>query len=203
MQFLESFFLGAGLSWTLSKALPYLLSILLGILLMRIALKRLRSINNALRIVIAVFVLILPFALGFITNPIFEGDFSKNGRSLEGTNHPDLKSDGLKVISIPGCPFCVGSIPKLKKIKERYPEISIEYVLCSSDTNNLTSLRKEIDGKFALRLAKDKNGLAEISLGSFPAFAIVENGNASYIWSNDEFGVRAIDVVEDKFSAKK
>ncbi len=200
MQTLENFFLNTGLSWTLSKLFPYIVCVLLGLLLMYIFLKLSRKAARPVRIIVALILLITPFIIGFSTHPIYTGDFSNNSTAVTDSDNADLQKDGLVVITIPGCPYCLGTIPKLKKIKERYPQIPIRYVVCTSDASNLESLREEADGKFEVEMARDKQALAKVTSGTFPGFVMVESGKPVCYWSNDNFGVRAIDKVESTFA---
>ena len=56
---------------------------------------------------------------------------------------------------------------------------------------------KEINGLFQIRLAKNPQELAKTAGFRFPMFFKVEQNKATYKWSNDQFGVRATDDVED------
>ena len=192
---IELIALNFGLSWTISKLLPYFCLINIGLILF-FQIKKL-NLNKSLKIVFCALVLILPFTLGFSLNPIYEGDFSKEGSSIKTNFSPtDFKNDGLTVVTIPDCPFCFGAIEKLKIIKRRNPKLNIDFVVCSTNKQYIKNYIEEINGEFSIRLAKNPNELAKTCGFKFPAFFKVEIKKPTYKWSNDQFGVRAIDDFE-------
>ena len=146
---------------------------------------------------------IVPFGLGFSLNPIYEGDFSKQGTSIVKNASPaDFKKDGLMVITIPNCPFCFGSIQKLKLIKRRQPALEIDFVVCANNKEYLQKYKKEINGSFPIRIADNADSLVFTANFRFPAFVLVKNKKPNYVWSNDQFGVRAIDEMEKTVTLK-
>ena len=186
-----------GLSWTLSKATPYLLSILLGALL-SITLYKSITLKKVFKVNLSILILLLPFVISFALHPIYQGDFSKNGKVLSQNSYNENTIDnGLMVITIPNCHYCYEAIGRLKTLALRNPELNIEYVVCSSDSNSTTTYKEEIDGLFKIRIAKDRNELARVAGGSFQAFVHVKNGKQTYKWSNSQFGVRALDLIEE------
>jgi hypothetical protein len=196
---LEDFFQRIGISWTLSKSLPYLFLIALGLFIALLFTKK--AVTKNMKRILFLLILPLPFIIGFAFHPIYEGDFSKNGIQLTPLDYQENTiKDGLIVITIPNCPYCYESISKIKKLALRNPKLQIEYVVCSSDTNDILTYQAEIDGLFDIHLAKDKNKLAKIADLSFPAFVQVKNNKQIYKWSNSQFGVRAMDVIEDCIS---
>lgn len=187
----------SGSSWTTSKALPYLTTIILGI---TIALNtyKILGVKKVYKLILVTILLILPFTISFALHPIYEGDFSKNGKVLESKSYSENSFEhGLMVITIPNCPYCYQAIDQVKKLALRNPDLKIEYVVCSSDTNTISAYKKEIEGLFNIRLAKDRNKLAKVADGGFPAFVQIKNNNFIYKWSNSQFGVRALDVIEE------
>lgn len=187
-----------GTSWTLSKTIPYILNIVLGVLL-ALTLYKSISLKKGLKITFSLLLLLLPFGISFALHPIYQGDFSKNGKVLnqKSYNENTIKN-GLMVITIPNCPYCYEAIGRLKTLAKRNPNLKIEFVVCSSDSNSLTTYKEEIDGLFKIRLAKNRNELARVAGGSFPAFVQVKNSKQIYKWSNSQFGVRALDLIEEK-----
>jgi hypothetical protein len=187
-----------GASWTLSKAIPYLLNIVLGALL-AITLYKSISLKKILKITFSVLLLLLPFGISFALHPIYQGDFSKNGKVLnQNSYNENTIENGLMVITIPNCPYCYEAIGRLKTLAKRNSNLKIEFVVCSSDSNSLTTYQEEIDGLFDIRLAKDRNKLARVAERAFPAFVEIKNNKFTYKWSNSQFGVRALDLIEDK-----
>jgi hypothetical protein len=192
---IELISLNIGLSWTVSKLLPYIVLIINGLFLF-FQIKKL-NFNSILKIISCSIILILPFTIGFSLNPIYEGDFSKEGSSVKTIYSPtDFINDGLTVVTIPDCPFCFGAIEKLKIIKSRNPKLKIDFVVCSTNKQYIKNYIEEIDGKFSIRLANNPEELAKTSGFRFPTFFKVEKKKPIYMWSNDQFGVRAIDEFE-------
>lgn len=192
---IELISLNLGLSWTFSKILPYFILGLSGMLLFTQFIKI--NFNKFLKFIIGSIILLLPFLIGFILNPIYEGDFSKQGASIKTNFSPkDFKNNGLMVVTIPDCPFCFGAIEKLKILKRRNPQLKIEFVVCSTNKQTIQNYIKEINGEFSIRLANNPEKLAKTAGFKFPAFIKVQNKKPIYKWSNDEFGVRAIDDFE-------
>jgi hypothetical protein len=193
---IQSSLFNSGSSWTTSKALPYLITIILGIII-AINTFKILTIKKVYKFSLATTILILPFAISFALHPIYEGDFSKNGKVLESNSYSENSfKHGLMVITIPNCPYCYQAIDQVKKLALRNPDLKIEYVVCSSDTNTISTYKKEIGGLFNIRLAKDRNQLARVAGGSFPAFVQIKNNKFTYKWSNSQFGVRALDLIE-------
>ncbi len=192
---IESTLLNIGLSWTFSKIIPYLFLLICGFFLFFQIRKGITG--KILKNVLSFLILFLPFVIGFILHPIFEGDFSKDGStSVKNSSSSDFKKDGLMVISIADCPFCFGAIEKLKLIKKRNPSLNIEFVVCTKNKEYIKNYMEEIDNSFPIRLADNADSLVASANFRFPAFVVVRNKKPVYVWSNDEFGVRAIDQLE-------
>lgn len=193
-----------GSSWTFSKILPYALLIIFGISL-ALSIKKNNLIQQIkktwVRTSLLLFTFPLPFIIGFSFNPIYEGDFSLNGEKISKNLSPlDFQKDGITVIAIPGCKYCFESIEKLKKIKKRRPSISIRFIVCCEEEELLTDYKKEVNGAFPVINSKNPTALANVAKGFFPSFVKVKNKTPIYLWSNDQFGVRAIDLIERKTS---
>jgi hypothetical protein len=121
---------------------------------------------------------------------------------VKNASPADFKKDGLMVITIPNCPFCFGSIQKLKLIKRRQPALEIDFVVCANNKEYLQKYKKEINGCFPIRIADNADSLVFTANFRFPAFVLVKNKKPNYVWSNDQFGVRAIDEMENTVALK-
>lgn len=196
----ESIALSLGLSWTISKITPYFLLFLCGICFI-IDVSSLKIQNKPFKFILQLILLVLPFGIGFGLHPIYEGDFSKRGEeTIENSSPSDFQHDGLTVVTIPDCPFCFGAIEKLKQIKKRNPSLTIDFVVCTKNKDYLKTYIQEIDGVFSIRTSFNPDSLAKVANFRFPAFIYVKNLKPTYLWSNDQFGVRAIDELESKFN---
>ncbi len=179
----------------MSKIIPYALLVLYGVLLL-FQIKK-TNFSRLLKFTICFLVLVLPFGIGFVLNPIYEGDFSKNGHEISKNNSPkEFTTDGLMIATIPDCPYCLGSISKLKLLKKRNPKLNIDFVVCTKNKEYIKRYKSEINGAFNLKIAQNADSLATTVGFKFPTFIQVKNKKPVYLWSNDEFGVRAIDDFE-------
>ncbi len=192
----EVFFLEIGFNWTLAKALPYTLLVLLGALVSFFIFKKLR-IKKWLRLVFALLVLPSFFIAYFIFHPIYQGDFSNGKRLVKSADkHPQITVNKLIIIALPNCPFCYEAMDRMFYLKKRDPKMQIEYIVCSSDTTAVEWYKQKSKGRITISLAKDPVALSDLANHAFPAFAIKNSDGTLSIWSNDNFGVRAIDEVE-------
>lgn len=192
---LESTLLESGFSWTMSKMLPYLILGFGGILLAYSFAKGFKIKSKIVKVVIVLVLLALPFVLGFALHPIYQGDFSSEGTELTKEKilvKTDPKYD-LLVVTIPGCPFCLESIAHLKLIKKHSPDLKILFSVCSTDKKDLDLYRGIIAGDFDIALAEDPEASVQLAEGHFPTFVQLKKGIPTYKWSNDQFGVGAID----------
>lgn len=198
---MESYFLESGMSWTMSKILPYLITIVLGLILWIIFKKVLRRINKYIRWVALLAIFVSPFCLYFLISPIYEGDFTNNSIEVKRTvANSELNGEKLVVIAIPGCPYCLEAIDKLLVMKKRVPEMSIEYVVCSADSTSIDWYKEKGGDMISVRLAENEEEMAEIAKHTFPTFVLIDNDHPLKTWSNDSFGVFAMDEVELEFN---
>lgn len=173
----------------LTKLLPYILSVVGGIFLSLVF-----SITRFKKVKYIVWV--LPFAIYFIFQPIYEGDFSNDHREYPTNKLPlEIEKDQLIVVVIPGCPFCYNSIQTMKEFQARNSKLRVHYIVCSTDQTSILDYKKEINGAFSIENTKAPKKWAKILRGRFPSFVYVAVKN-SKIWSNDGFGVRAKDAIE-------
>ena len=198
MSSIEYMFLGMGFSWTLSKALPYVLVILLSFVLMYIFRKKFKKRALA-KWTLRLSLLIIPLAAYFLYSPIYEGDFSNNSSSVEKIPaYAELTGQKLIVISMPQCKFCYGSIDKALKLKERIPNAEIEYLVCAQNEDDayLEWYQEKGGDAISVRFADSAGALTVLAEGRFPTFILVDGDKPLKKWSNDGFGVVAMDNVE-------
>lgn len=196
MESIEHLFQNMGASYTFAKIAGYAVPVLIGLIAWLIVKRFLR-----LRILkIISFILLVPgvFGLVFILNPIYEGDFSNNAHVIVAQG--ELKTDAprLFVITIPGCPFCMQSIMRMKDFKKSHPEVSIQYLVCSKDQEAAKIYQDMAGDSFPVSLAKEPDAMGKVAGGTFPTFVLNKSGNLQ-VWSNDSFGVGALDEVVATF----
>ncbi|MBI2259710.1 MAG: hypothetical protein HYU67_12550 [Flavobacteriia bacterium] len=183
-------------SWTISKALPYFLVVVLGFILSYFIYNLAKT--KIIKLILSVFVAVLPFIISFIFHPIYEGDFSRVGTSYQLKNdNQDFQTVDLVVLTIPGCPFCHESTIYSNKMLLRQPRLKIKYIVCDTNTREIEPYQKKLNRKISVSLAKDLKLCINISQGSFPTFVALKNKKIVEKWSNDQFGVRAKDFVEN------
>lgn len=187
-----------GFSWTLSKALPYVLVIILSFVLIYIFRKKFKKralVKWAFRLAL----LIIPFVAYFMYSPIYQGDFSNNSSSIERIPaYTELTGQKLVVISMPQCKYCYGSIDKVLKLIERVPGAEIEYVVCAENEDEayLDWYQEKGGDAITVRFADSARALTVLADGRFPTFILVDGDKPLKKWSNDGFGVVAMDNVE-------
>ncbi len=194
MNNLENLFLDIGLSWTIAKVLPYSLVLLIGVVL---SLLLFRKKNKRFKLLVGIPVSMIFFAAYFVYQPIYEGDFSNSSYKPQTTNLSELKKDEFVVIAIPGCNYCLESIEKLNKLKVRNPDLKIRFLVLTSDDKDLKHYRKIALPSITVAKAKDMKRFLEISEGGFPTFLAIREGQIKKAWSNDSFGVLAMDEIEN------
>jgi hypothetical protein len=197
MNAFETFLLDSGFSWTWSKLFPYILFPLLGLIFWLLIRKHLKK--RWLRGTVLLLFLAIPFGVYFILYPIYEGDFSNRSEKVALTSELKEGKMRLVVITIPGCPFCMESIGRMKDFKRRNPAANIEYRVCSTDPSALAVYRELSGGAFPVILAENPKQMAATAQSAFPAF-VFTNGESGLRWSNDHFGVVALDEVNDRFN---
>mgnify|MGYP000921577321 CR=1 FL=1 len=189
---METFFLNLGLSFTLSKLLPYIIVAILGIAFGYTIIKKAKSLPLKIVGIVAIFI---PFGIYFAINPIYQGDFSNDAlvvpHSEKVKQFPGKK---LVVVTIPGCQYCASSIESMKVLKNN-KNTPIEYVVLSSDSSSLTTYKELIQNTFPLHLAEDPITLSELVGGRFPSYVLIEDKKPIKIWNNNNFGVSALDDV--------
>lgn len=202
----EQFFLDSGFSWTISKLLPYVIATFLGFILVYIFRNKFKR-NAFIKWLVKITFLVLPFGLYFAYSPIYEGDFTNNSVEIDRTpSNAELSGKKLYVLSIPGCPYCYQSIDRIALLKEREPNIEIEYVVCTSDSvtradGGAVQWYQEKGAELInVRFSDSARVLSKIAEGHFPTFVLSQgNKRPLKVWSNANFGVGAMDELELAF----
>jgi glutaredoxin len=205
MNTLEIFFSSLGLSWTLSKLLPYVIFIGLGLIAAFIFLKK-SKVKKKLRWFISLIILVLPFAFYFIFSPIYQGDFSnKSFRISTPGSFPKAKQ--LTVYVLSNCPYCIQATTMLKNMVFHNKRIHLEIKVIGNHINDKIKYQRLINQMGDVSLYKKGDSLVrepikamlKLTKGEFPTYVISENGQAVKAWHNDRFGVRAMDEIDEFF----
>ena len=195
---METLLLDWGFSHTLSKVIPFVVIILFGLLLAILVYRRFKN-DKRIAITLSIFFLIVPFIGYFAINPIFQGDFSDQGTTISIKNlKTQTMRNGLLVLALPGCGYCMESIEELKIMKKRKPKLKIEFdVIGLFADEAIGKYEKAIDGKFKVKQLKNDVEFTNVTGTSYPTFIMIDKGKAVKFWTNNQFGVVAKDMVEN------
>jgi thiol-disulfide isomerase/thioredoxin len=145
---------------------------------------------------------LIPFFAYFAFNPIYSGDFSNNSELLKVKSElDDYPSPKLIVVSIPNCPYCQESVGRMIELKKRFPKLNVEYLICVNDSlaeKAIESYQELSQNKLSFKQAKEGEKLGNMVHMSFPTFVLISD-TQKLMWSNDNFGVGALDEVVETF----
>jgi hypothetical protein len=190
---METLLNNLGLSFTLSKFIPYLLTILIGIVCAKLLSKHI-SASKIIRNIFITLITILPFGIYFAINPIFQGDFSNEGVLIKKKLQLPKNND-LLIIALADCPYCIQSQETVKLIHQKNTKIKAEYLIVNGTKQDSIRYARILLGFASCRTMKNSIPLLQSIQGSFPSFILVRKGKLNKVWSNNTFGVRAWDEV--------
>ena len=190
---METLLNNLGLSFTLSKFIPNLLTIIIGIVCAKLLSKHI-SASKIIRLTFIILIAIIPFGIYFAINPIFQGDFSNEGvlikKKLELPNDKDLL-----IIALADCPFCIQSQKTIKIIHQKNKRIKAEYIIVNGTKQDSIRYARMLHGFASCRTVKNSVPLTQTIQGKFPSFILVQKGRLKKVWNNNNFSVRAWDEV--------
>ncbi len=182
-----------GFSFTVSKFLPYLLTIFLGIVSSILIHKQI-SASKFIRIIVIILITALPFGIYFSIYPIFEGDISNEGINIK--NNLDVpKNKDLLIIALADCPYCIQSQNTIKIIHQKNKRIKAEYIIVNGTKLDSIRYARMLLGFASCRTVKNSVPLTQTIQGKFPSFILVQKGRLKKVWNNNNFSVRAWDEV--------
>lgn len=181
------------MSWTASKIAPYFFFLFVGLF---VSYYFFRKTSKKKKLFLATPIALFPIVIYFILHPIYEGDFSNSPYFPKVKKVKELEKDELVVLAIPGCPYCIESANKLNLLKSRNPEMNIRFLVCTSSDKDLSDYKKALNKSIPVEKTIDTKSLIEIAKNGFPTFLTLRNGSIQKAWSNDSFGVRAMDEIE-------
>jgi hypothetical protein len=197
MNAIEKLFLDFGLSWSMSKFIPFLLSLILGLFLVyffrrfKLHFKGLNYAKNGI-------LLVFPFFLYFIFYPIYEGDvFNLGVKNTTKYKFPLKKT--LNIFVLPECPFCMETIPTVKLLQKRNPKMKINYIIMSSKNVRPFGIALKIPRECNIHFETDVLKSAQITHGGFPCYVLTKNTRIVKVWRTEHFGTKALDEIEDYF----
>jgi hypothetical protein len=182
-----------GVSFTISKFLPYLLTILIGIVSSILIHKHISAFKY-IRIIVIILITALPFGIYFSIYPIFEGDINSEGVIIR--KNLDLpKNKDLLIIALADCPFCIQSQKTIKIIHQKNKRIKAEYIIVNGTKQDSIRYARMLLGFASCRTVKNSVPLIQTIQGRFPSYILVQNGIFKKVWNNNTFSVRAWDEV--------
>ncbi len=197
MKNIEYFLLDIGISWTFSKLIPYFIFVIFGGLVCYFLRNKKIKINwlNQLKNVVVVFI---PVSIYFAFYPIYEGDIFNLGLKTKSTIALNSEKT-LSIVVLPDCPFCLETIPLVKKLKARNPKIKIEYIIASRPNEIPHGIADKIPRNCTFRLESNLQKLGQVTHGAFPTYIISKNKTIVRLWRSEHFGTKALDEIESFF----
>ena len=190
----------------MSKLLPYILFLIIGIFFSVIFYKKFKLLKP-LKIIISLALFVLPFLLYFVYSPIYQGDFSNSGYTVSSENRfPNKKQ--FTVYVLPNCKYCVSSTATLKAMVRKNKGINLVLRVLGHTVNDSLKYVKLMDNLVPVTMNSSNNSIEKVQIkellsitqGEFPTFVLSKNGSAIKAWHNDSFGVGAMDEVDHYFN---
>ncbi len=187
-----------GLSFTLSKMMPYVFqAVFLLILFIECYRKLFERFSTIIRRLLGMLVLIIGGGIAFAIHPIYEGDFKHEYKPVFFSgNSSQTLNDGLTMIVLPGCPYCYQRIDDLNRLVELYPSQEVYIKVVNNDSLALEEYLERTNGLINVSLAENQNALKSLIGERYPSFIYMKEGTKEgMIWNNNGFGVAAMDFV--------
>jgi hypothetical protein len=201
MNSIEVFFLSNNFSWVTARLGPYACFLVLGLLISFLVVWKFKF-KGHVRILFLISIPIVTLSLYFSFYPIFQGDFNNEKVVfLRNESMVELKENRLYVLSLPGCPYCLESMERMRIVKQRHPEITIEYKVCHGDSSAIRWFQNKGKNDFDYSLASDVKMTSRLAAGLYPTYVLTNKSNLT-VWSVEQFGMLAIDKVEEVLTKK-
>ena len=188
-----------GMSWTFSKAFPYILIFITAVLVSFQISRQLKNKGRVLSKTVGVVSFIIFCGVAFALNPIYEGDFNGSFEevfiSTEDINE-NIIEDGLTMIALPGCPFCYQRTGTLNLLKQRNKKLKIQVLFVSEDSMTIESYKANLLPEIEVNVSSKGKLLSETVGGSFPAFLYKDSEKFIRFWKQINFGTQALDWLE-------
>lgn len=195
MSSIEQFFIEHQFSYTSSKALPFVLLFCLGIIFWFLVKNwiRKRWIKFTGFLICSLF----PISIYFALYPVYENDFTSEPKVIDWPKELEyLPDSSIVVATIPNCRFCAESIEQSNRMLQRNPKLDITYIVLAYRLEDLLTYKKKANPTISFRVANDHRTFLSLSNGVFPCF-LKRQGKKGLLWSNNEMGVAALDVLEN------
>jgi hypothetical protein len=195
----EVYFLSNGFSWVSARLFPYFSCVLLGVLLAYLLVKIFRF-KGHVKLLYIISIPLVFLSVYFAIYPIYQGDFSHASQKFKrNAQMKELKTNRLVILSLPGCPYCLESMERMRIVKQRHPNITIEYKVCHGDSASLLWFKKYGKNDFDYSIASNVEMTSKLAQGLYPCY-VLPNKSFLKVWSVEQFGMSAIDEVEESLS---
>lgn len=188
---IEYFLVELGLSWTFSKFLPYLSTLLLGALLLLFTARI--AVPKWVRFILMFVTFFLPFGIYFFIYPVYQPDITNEAYRPKVVPSKLPKNKTLVVVVLPGCPFCMQTTKMMRTLANQNKELDIVYYLVSEDPIAQKQLKKRLGQKIEVSYNPNATLWMLAAEGVFPSFILIDKNKAARAWHNTTFGVRALD----------
>ena len=154
--------------------------------------------------------LVLALSVGgyLLVNPPYINDWTRTGTALaaddNNTDAVDMLVDhnpnynGLVMLVLPDCPYCIEQFETLKRLSARNPELNLSAVVVGRNSSDVEVFQAHVGpSEIPVFFAPNSMAVAKLSQGRFPSFLYLKGGAFVYRWSNAQFGFPALDMVED------
>ena len=196
MNMLENFFLNLNFSWFSSRFSAYMVIQLISIVVFYIIRKKNHFKRKFFKLALYSFILLTPTLTYFYFYPIFKGDVLNLG---EKPRTKILFSEKKKVVVfvLPDCSYCHESLTVLRDLLKRNPNLQIEIWITGE---NKDSFYNSIDSDRVKIVRNDKfDQTIYLTQGVFPTYALTNKKKLIKRWTNESFGARALDEMEQFF----
>jgi hypothetical protein len=199
MNSFELFFLSNDFSWVAARLIPYALFLLFGLLVSAIIVRKFHF-KGHVRVLFLLSIPLVSLSVYFAIFPIYQGDFSNASQQFaRSAQMKELKTNRLIILSLPGCPYCIESMERMRIVKQRHPNMTIEYKVCHGDSASLLWFKKYGKKEFEYSLASNIKMTSKLAQGLYPSY-VLPNKSFLKVWSVEQFGLSAIDEVEESLS---
>jgi hypothetical protein len=194
-------------SWTLSSFLGWIIAFVCALAVLIIVVKskiQKAAVKWSVALIMFIGILIGTFAV----NPIYSADYKKESIVLEKPNHALATQiteqienfEGLVLIARPGCPFCKEAIDnRLVELERRNENIQIAVYLAKGIEKDLDKYKSDKTKNIAFFVKDREFGDNDaLTITGYPTFVYVKDGGLIHQWSNDDFGYRSLDWIENQ-----
>jgi hypothetical protein len=193
---LENFFLNLNFSWFSSRFSAYMVIQLISIMIFYIIRKKNHFKRKFFKLALYSLILLTPTLTYFYFYPIFKGDVLNLG---ERPRTKILFSEKKKIVVfvLPDCSYCHESLTVLRDLLKRNPNLQIEIWITGE---NKDSFYNSIDSDRVKIVRNDKfDQTIYLTQGVFPTYALTNKKKLIKRWTNESFGARALDEMEQFF----